>query len=177
MIDRIKIRCIGTLPSVGRCRSTKVQKYWLLRAMCGKKARLHLYQGFCLFHLIPSGYKYNVCIKGVVSHPTIIKRRVQITPLITMLVCYETINELKVFLRNQSKLTANTSIWVWGKHCDTTRKQIINGLRAYQSDNFTGLKMDNVFNGKTATDIFFKIYDKGLQTAKPTNLLRVEDML
>lgn len=56
-------------------------------------------------------------------------------------------------------------------------KNILKGLRAYQYDTFSGLKMDGVFNGYQIKrqNNTFKAYDKGLQTSTPEkNLLRLE---
>lgn len=56
-------------------------------------------------------------------------------------------------------------------------KNILKGLRAYQYDTFSGLKMDGVFNGYQIKrqNTTFKAYDKGLHTSTPeTNLLRFE---
>ena len=56
-------------------------------------------------------------------------------------------------------------------------KTIIRGLRAYQSDAFDLLRMDEIFTGKQIQkqEYQYKVYDKGLQTpGKIFNLLRVE---
>ena len=56
-------------------------------------------------------------------------------------------------------------------------KTIIRGLRAYQSDAFDLLRMDEIFTGKQIQkqEYQYKVYDKGIQTHKKHfNLLRVE---
>ena len=56
-------------------------------------------------------------------------------------------------------------------------KQILNGLRAFQNDNFIGLKEQGFFNGKQIKrqEYSYKLYDKGLSIKKPElNLLRIE---
>jgi hypothetical protein len=56
-------------------------------------------------------------------------------------------------------------------------KTIVRGLRAYQNDCFTLLRLDEVFTGKQLQrqEYQYKIYDKGIQLPKKQqNLLRVE---
>lgn len=56
-------------------------------------------------------------------------------------------------------------------------KKIIRGLRAFQSDIFTSLKVDEVFNGRQIQkqEYQYKVYDKALQLRKKNkNILRIE---
>ena len=90
----------------------------------------------------------------------------------------ETINDLNFkFSINPYKAIIQHFEYGCNIHTEKTPKSIIRGLRAYQSDSFTALKMDEVFTGKQIQkqEYKYKIYDKGLQIgSKDINLLRIE---
>ena len=179
MIDGIKIRCIGTLPLDWEC--NQLLKFASsIDTTTGEilaKNKVAFYRGLS-FHLIPSTVANNThcIIKG--SLATYYNQGTNNAFDYDVAMLQETILELeKLFKINP--ITAEIQAFEFGANISPIQptKQIINGLRAYQGDNFTGLKIDNVFNGKQLQrqEYIFKIYDKGLQTAKPeANLLRIE---
>ena len=179
MIDGIKIRCIGTLPHDWEC--NQLLKFASsIDTTTGEvlaKNKVAFYRGLS-FHLIPSTVSNatHCIVKG--SLATYYNGGTNNAFDYDFEMITATIQELRnVF--NINPETAEIQAFEFGANINTTQptKQIINGLRAYQKDNFTGLKMDNVFNGKQLQrqEYIFKIYDKGLQTNKPdANLMRVE---
>lgn len=179
MIDGIKIRCIGTLPLDWEC--NQLLKFASsIDTTTGEvlaKNKVAFYRGLS-FHLIPStvASTTHCIVKG--SLATYYNQGTNNAFDYDVAMLQETILELETLFKI-NPLTAEIQAFEFGANIIPTvpTKQIINGLRAYQSDNFTGLKMDNVFNGKQLQrqEYIFKIYDKGLQTAKPeANLLRLE---
>lgn len=179
MIDGVKIRCIGTLPHDWEC--NQLLKFASsIDTTTGEvlaKNKVAFYRGLS-FHLIPSTVTdaTHCIIKG--SLATYYNKGTNNAFDFDFDMITETIKELEN-LFNINPETAEIQAFEFGANITPTQptKQIINGLRAYQSDNFTGLKMDNVFNGKQLQryEYAYKIYDKGLQTAKPEpNLLRIE---
>jgi hypothetical protein len=179
VIDGVKIKCIGTAPQDWEC--NQLLKFASsIDTTTGEvlaKNKVAFYRGLS-FHLIPStvANTTHCIVKG--SLATYYNKGTNNAFDYDVAMLQETINELKSLFKI-NPLTAEIQAFEFGANITPTQptKQIINGLRAYQSDNFTGLKMDNVFNGKQLQrqEYIFKIYDKGLQTAKPeANLLRVE---
>lgn len=179
MIDGIKIKCIGTKPHDWEC--NELLKFASsVDTTTGEilaKNRIAFYRGLS-FHLIPSTVSDNThcIIKG--SLATYYNKGVNNAFDYDFTMLCNTIKELEN-LFNIDLNRAEIQAFEFGANISPTQstKLIINGLRAYQSDNFTGLKMDNVFNGKQIhrQEYIFKIYDKGLQTKSPdTNLLRIE---
>lgn len=179
MIDGVKIKCIGTAPQDWEC--NQLLKFASsIDTTTGEvlaKNKVAFYRGLS-FHLIPStvANTTHCIVKG--SLATYYNKGTNNAFDYDVAMLQETINELKSIFKI-NPLTAEIQAFEFGANITPTQptKQIINGLRAYQSDNFTGLKMDNVFNGKQLQrqEYIFKIYDKGVQTAKPeANLLRVE---
>lgn len=179
MIDGIKIRCIGTLPLDWEC--NQLLKFASsIDTTTGEvlaKNKVAFYRGLS-FHLIPStvANTTHCIIKG--SLATYYNKGTNNAFDYDVSMLQETINELESLFKI-NPFTAEIQAFEFGANISPTQptKQIINGLRAYQGDNFTGLKMDNVFNGKQLQrqEYIFKMYDKGLQTAKPeANLLRIE---
>jgi hypothetical protein len=179
VIDGIKIRCIGTLPINWEC--NQLLKFASsIDTTTGEvlaKNKVAFYRGLS-FHLIPStvANTTHCIVKG--SLATYYNQGTNNAFDYSVDMLQETINELET-LFNIDPIRAEIQAFEFGANISPTQptKQIINGLRAYQGDNFTGLKIDNVFNGKQLQrqEYIFKMYDKGLQTAKPeTNLLRLE---
>lgn len=179
MIDGVKIRCIGTLPHEWEC--NQLLKFASsIDTTTGEvlaKNKIAFYRGLS-FHLIPSTVTdtTHCIIKG--SLATYYNKGTNNAFDYDIEMIIETIKELEN-LFNINPTRAEIQAFEFGANIAPTQqtKQIINGLRAYQNDNFTGLKMDNVFNGKQLQryEYAYKIYDKGLQTNKAeTNLLRVE---
>ena len=179
MIDGVKIRCIGTAPHDWEC--NQLLKFASsIDTTTGEvlaKNKVAFYRGLS-FHLIPSTVTNatHCIVKG--SLATYYNKGTNNAFDYDFEMITETIKELEN-LFNINPETAEIQAFEFGANINPTQptKQIINGLRAYQSDNFTGLKMDNVFNGKQLQrqEYIFKMYDKGLQTAKPeANLLRIE---
>ncbi|ELY2016205.1 hypothetical protein SL053_000068 [Flavobacterium psychrophilum] len=179
MIDGIKIRCIGTLPHDWE-RNHLLKFASSIDTTTGEvlaKNKVAFYRGLS-FHLIPSTVSNatHCIVKG--SLATYYNGGTNNAFDYDFEMITATISELQnVF--NINPETAEIQAFEFGANINPTQstKQIINGLRAYQKDNFTGLKMDNVFNGKQLQrqEYIFKIYDKGLQTNKPdANLLRIE---
>ena len=179
MIDGIKIRCIGTTPYDWECNHL-LKFASSIDTTTGEvlaKNKVAFYRGLS-FHLIPStvANTTHCIVKG--SLATYYNKGVNNAFDYDVTMLQKTILELET-LFNINPVTAEIQAFEFGANITPVQptKQIINGLRAYQSDNFTGLKMDNVFNGKQLQrqEYIFKIYDKGLQTAKPeANLLRLE---
>lgn len=179
MIDGVKIRCIGTLPHDWEC--NQLLKFASsIDTTTGEvlaKNKVAFYRGLS-FHLIPSTVTdaTHCIIKG--SLATYYNKGTNNAFDYDIDMLRDTIKELETVFKidpTRAEITA----FEFGANIAPTQpaKQIINGLRAYQNDNFTGLKMDNVFNGKQLQryEYAYKIYDKGLQTAKPeANLLRIE---
>lgn len=179
MIDGVKIRCIGTLPHDWEC--NQLLKFASsIDTTTGEvlaKNKVAFYRGLS-FHLIPSTLTdaTHCIVKG--SLATYYNKGTNNAFDYDIEMIIETIKELEN-LFNINPTRAEIQAFEFGANIAPTQqtKQIINGLRAYQNDNFTGLKMDNVFNGKQLQryEYAYKIYDKGLQTNKPeANLLRVE---
>jgi hypothetical protein len=179
VIDGVKIRCIGTLPHEWEC--NQLLKFASsIDTTTGEvlaKNKVAFYRGLS-FHLIPSTVTdtTHCIVKG--SLATYYNKGTNNAFDYDVTMLQETINELETLFKI-NPITAEIQAFEFGANISPTQptKQIINGLRAYQSDNFTGLKMDNVFNGKQLQrqEYIFKVYDKGLQTAKPeANLLRLE---
>ena len=179
MIDGVKIKCIGTNPTDWE-RNPLLKFGSKIDTITGEilaKNKVAFYRGLS-FHLIPSTVSNTThcVVKG--SLATYYNHGVNNAFDYDVKMLQETINELQnLFAINPN--TAEIQAFEFGANLNPEQptKQIINGLRAYQSDNFTGLKMDNVFNGKQLQrqEYIFKMYDKGLQVAKPhTNTLRVE---
>lgn len=179
MIDGIKIRCIGTTPHDWECNHL-LKFASSIDTTTGEvlaKNKVAFYRGLS-FHLIPSTVSNatHCIVKG--SLATYYNGGTNNAFDYDFEMITATISELRnVF--NINPETAEIQAFEFGANINPTQptKQIINGLRAYQKDNFTGLKMDNVFNGKQLQrqEYIYKIYDKGLQNNKPdANLLRVE---
>jgi hypothetical protein len=179
VIDGIKIRCIGTLPHDWECNHL-LKFASSIDTTTGEvlaKNKVAFYRGLS-FHLIPSTVSNvtHCIVKG--SLATYYNGGTNNAFDYDFEMITATILELEN-LFNINPEIAEIQAFEFGVNINPTQstKQIINGLRAYQKDNLTGLKMDNVFNGKQLQrqEYIFKIYDKGLQTNKPdANLLRVE---
>lgn len=180
MIDGVKIKCVGTKTSDWT--SNPILKFTTkVDISTGEIATGYLlawHRGLC-FKIIPStipGQPENLFVLG--SLATYYNYGLNNAFDFDTGMLAAVIKELQTgFAINPS--TAVIQVLEFGANLNThqTPKQIINGLRAWQSDTFTGLKMDNVFNGKQLKkqNTIFKIYDKGLQTGnKQTNLLRME---
>lgn len=179
MIDGIKLKCIGTDPADWE-RNPLLKFATKIDTITGEflaKNKVAFYRGLA-FHLVPSTVSNTThcIIKG--SLATFYNQGINNAFDFDIMMLQETISELKnIFSVNPTK--AEIQAFEYGANIipQQTTKQIINGLRAYQLDNFTGLKMDNVFNGKQLQrqEYIFKIYDKGLQVSKPhSNMLRIE---
>lgn len=179
MIDGVKIKCIGT--TAHHWEQNRLLKFATkVDTETGQilsKNRVAFYRGLS-FHLIPSTVSDAVhCIlKG--SFATFHNQGKDNAFDFTLGMLIKTIQELEAVF-NIAPARAIVQAVEYGANISPkqTVRSIINGLRAYQSNNFTGLKMDNVFNGKQLDryEYSYKIYDKGLQTTNPdTNLLRVE---
>lgn len=179
MIDGVKIKCIGTIvndwlnnPLLIFCSKVDITTGEILT-----KNRIAFYRGLS-FHIVPSTVSdtEHLFIKG--SLATFYNQGKNNAFNYDVAMLAETINELETVFNIKPK-QAIIQAFEFGANIapKQSTKTIIKGLRAYQSYNFSGLKMDSVFNGLQLKrqDTNFKIYDKGLQTAKPeTNTLRIE---
>ncbi len=144
VIDGIKIRCIGTLPLDWEC--NQLLKFASsIDTTTGEilaKNKVAFYRGLS-FHLIPSTVANNThcIIKG--SLATYYNQGTNNAFDYDVAMLQETILELeKLFKINP--ITAEIQAFEFGANISPIQptKQIINGLRAYQGDNFTGLKID-----------------------------------
>lgn len=179
MIDGVKIKCIGTTandwlnnPMLVFCSKVDTTTGEILA-----KNKVAFYRGLS-FHIVPSTIANieHLFIRGSLATFYNNGKNNAFDYDVTMLA--QAIKELE----NRFNINPNTAIiqaFEFGANINPVQsnKAIIKGLRAYQSYNFSGLKMDNVFNGLQLKrqNTNFKIYDKGIQTAKPeTNTLRIE---
>lgn len=179
MFDGIKIKCLGTNP-----------KDWENNSLLKFASSVDVETGEILSNNKTAYYKglYFCLIPSTVSDSThcIIKGSLAkfhnngndnaFDYSIDML--QDTINELEKRF-SVDPLRAEIQSFEYGVNVHPTQpiKQILNGLRAYQSDNFIGLKEQGIFNGKQLKrqEYSYKMYDKGLSIGKPEiNLLRVE---
>lgn len=179
MIDGVKIKCIGT-----------TAEDWLnnsLLVFCSKvdtttgeilaKNRIAFYRGLS-FHIVPSTVSDTDLLFVRGSLATFYNNGLNNAFDYDVTMLAETIKELdNVFNINPN--TAIVQAFEFGANItpNQSTQTIIKGLRAYQSYNFSGLKMDNVFNGLQLKrqETNFKVYDKGLQVGSPElNKLRIE---
>lgn len=179
MIDGIKINCIGTTPENWE-RNPLLKFVSKVDTTTGEvlaKNKVAFYFGLS-FHIVPSTVtdEKHCFVRG--SLATFYNKGINNAFDFDLQMISEAIQELQTrFDIDPTKAKIQT--FEFGANINPKQpiKQILNGFRAYQSDNFTGLKMDNVFNGKQLQryEYAVKIYDKGLQTAKPqSNLIRIE---
>lgn len=179
MFDGIKILCKGTKPQDWE-HNPLLKFATKIDTTTGEflaNSRVAFYRGLS-FHLIPStiSTETHCIIKGSLAVYYNKGGNNAFDYDITMIefTLHELANKFKVNIE-----TAEIQAVEFGINLTPEQpiKQIINGLRAYQSTTFTGLKMDNVFNGKQLVrqEYAVKIYDKGLQTQSPeTNTIRIE---
>ncbi|MEG9328559.1 hypothetical protein V6B16_11490 [Salinimicrobium catena] len=179
MIDGVKILCIGTDPNSWETHpllsfSTKVDEQ---TGEIKSGTKTAFFKGLHFF-LIPSTKSNEIhCIlRGSLARYYNNGRDNAFDFNIAML--RETIQDLQ----NRFKIDVSKAIvqhFEYGLNIETEQppKKIIRGLRAFQSDSFTSLKIDEVFNGRQIQkqEYQYKIYDKALQLRKKNkNILRVE---
>ncbi|MCJ1806136.1 hypothetical protein MRP92_04305 [Flavobacterium covae] len=179
MIDGVKIKCIGTetsdwenSPLLKFCTKVDTTTGEILA-----KNRVAFYRGLS-FHITPSTIadKNHLFIRG--SLATYYNQGKHNAYDFTR----EMLTEVLAELQEEFKINPQTAViqsFEYGANIATEKpvKAIVNGLRAYQSDRFTMLKIEGKPNGlqlnrsKTAV----KFYDKAKQASlKDTNLMRIE---
>lgn len=179
MIDGVKIKCIGTTPEVW-LNNTLLKFCTKVDTTTGEvlaKNRVAYYRGLA-FHIVPSRVSADVHLFAQGSLATYYNGGVNNAFDFDVNMLAETIAELQTKL-NINPDTAVIQSFEFGANIvpDQSVQSIIKGLRAYQSDTFGALKMDKVFNGKQLKryETNLKLYDKGLQIAKPQlNTIRIE---
>ncbi|MDT0647477.1 hypothetical protein RM545_12315 [Zunongwangia sp. F260] len=179
MIDGVKIRCVGTNSRDWENNpllsfSTKVDEQ---TGEIKSDTKIAFYRGLYFF-LIPSTIKDEVhCIlRG--SLPKYFNHGRDNAFDFTFQMLRESIFDIK----NRFSIDPNTAIvqhFEYGVniHTEKAPQTIIRGLRAFQSNCFTSLKVDEFFNGRQLNkqEYQYKVYDKGLQLRKKgKNFLRVE---
>ncbi|OWP84993.1 hypothetical protein BWK59_02505 [Flavobacterium davisii] len=179
MIDGVKIKCIGTDTSDWE-RSPLLKFCTKVDTTTGEilaKNRVAFYRGLS-FHITPSTIenKNHLFIRG--SLATYYNQGKHNAYDFTRDMLAEVIEELQQEFKI-NPYTAVVQSFEYGANIATEKpvKAIVNGLRAYQSDRFTMLKIEGKPNGlqldrsKTAV----KFYDKAKQASlKGTNLMRIE---
>lgn len=179
MYDGIKILCIGThskdwennhLLKFATSIDTSTGEF-----LC--KNKVAYYRGL-YFHLIPSTVSNTThcIIKG--SLAKFYNNGIDNAFDYSIEMLESTISELeKKFSINTLKAQIQSFEFGVNIYPKQSIKQILNGLRAFQNDNFIGLKEQGFFNGKQLKrqEYSYKLYDKGLSIKKPEiNLLRIE---
>ncbi|AMA50441.1 hypothetical protein [Flavobacterium covae] len=179
MIDGVKIKCIGTDTSDWE-RSPLLKFCTKVDTTTGEilaKNRVAFYRGLS-FHITPSTItdKNHLFIRG--SLATYYNQGKHNAYDFTREMLIEVLAELQ----EEFKINPQTAViqsFEYGANIATEKpvKAIVNGLRAYQSDRFTMLKIEGKPNGlqldrsKTAV----KFYDKAKQAnLKDSNLMRIE---
>ncbi len=178
-IDGVKIKCIGTHYSQWEKSpllsfSTKVDTE---TGEIKSQTKIAFYRGL-YFLLIPSTISSEIhcIIRG--SLPRYYNQGRNNAFDYTYDMLEETVNDLSFkFHLDKNKAIIQHFEYGVNVECPITPKNVIQGIRAYQSDVFTNMKTDEVFSGKQIQkqEYRFKIYDKSLQIEKPElKLLRIE---
>lgn len=179
MIDGVKIKCIGTTSTDWLNNELLIfsSKVDTSTGEILAKNKVAFYRGLS-FHIIPStiAETEHLIIRG--SLAKFYNNGVNNAFDYDFTMLCETLRELEQCFNINLK-TALIQSFEFGANIETEQNTnaIIKGLRAYQSYNFTGLKIDNIFNGVQLKkqDTSIKIYDKAKQIKDVTsNLLRLE---
>jgi len=179
MIDGVKIKCIGTTSTDWLNNELLIfsSKVDTSTGEILAKNKIAFYRGLS-FHIIPSTIAEtdHLIIRGSLAKFYNNGENNAFDYDYRML-C-ETLQELQQCFKINLK-TALIQSFEFGANIEPEQNTnaIIKGLRAYQSYNFTGLKIDNVFNGVQLKkqDTSIKIYDKAKQVKDvKSNLLRLE---
>lgn len=179
VIDGVKIKCIGTSVTT-----------WETHPLLDFHAKLSISTGEVYARYVRAQYKGllfeilqrkktdqpNLFIRGSLARYYNDGKTNAFDFTVTMLA--EAVKEIETtFSVNLNKAVIQKMEFGANLQITTQPAKIINGLRAWQSDTFTGLKAENTIIGKQLIkqNTIFKIYDKAKQakTAKE-NILRME---